>query len=147
PMRNAAASSLGLVASLTALVAATPARADDTGRLPRIMLEPGDVVDVADAFDDEVGDPFDATISLGFTYLSKRARILRETAVFEPGLTTGGFTSKLMNVGQYVETTSVLTPRIDIGIYKDLALYAYVPVWLDNARRIDCISGTDGRES
>lgn len=146
-MRIAAASSLGLVASLTALVAATPARADDTGRLPRIMLEPGDVVDVADAFDDEVGDPFDATISLGFTYLSKRARILRETAVFEPGLTTGGFTSKLMNVGQYVETTSVLTPRIDIGIYKDLALYAYVPVWLDNARRIDGISGTDGRES
>lgn len=152
-MRSAAGSSLGLAlplgvaVSLSAMLVTTHGRAADPTITPRVMMEPGDVVDVADAFDDDAGDPFDATISLGFTYLSKRARILRESTVFEPGLTTGGFTSKLSNVGEYVETTSILTPRLDIGLYKDLALYGYVPVWLDNSRRINGVGGTEDREN
>ncbi len=101
------------------------------------MLEPGDVTDVIDAFDDDNGDPFDIQVTLGFEYLSKRARIMRESAIYAPGLTTGGYTSKLLEVGKYVETTSRLTPRLDIGLYKDLAIYTRIPIVLSNSRRID----------
>lgn len=108
------------------------------------MQEPGEVVDVIDAFDDDNGDPFDVSVRLGFQYLSKQARILRETANASPGLTSGGFTSKLQNVGEYIETTSKLIPRIDLGIYKDLAFYTRLPIILANSRRIDPIDGSDG---
>jgi len=107
------------------------------------MKEPGEVVDVIDAFDDD--DPFDASVSLEFQYLTKSARILRETTIFEPGLTTGGYTSHRMNVGEYVEKTSRLTPRLDIGIYKDLAFYLRLPIVLSSERRIDELDGSAAR--
>jgi len=134
---------LCLVSLLALSLLAVPVAAEDVEG-PRIMQEPGEVVDVIDAFDDDNGDPFDMSVRLEFQYLSKRARILRETSNFEPGLTTGGFTSKLQNVGEYVETTSKLTPRIDIGIYKDLALYVGLPIILANSRRIDEVDATAG---
>ena len=129
----------------TALVAASfpcVALADDQKeRLrPRVMQEPGEVVDVIDAFDE--GDPFDIAVSVGFQYLSKRARILRETPIFEPGLTNGGFTSRTMNVGQFVGVSSVLTPRVDIGLYKDFALYSRIPITLSDEQRIDDLNGS-----
>ncbi|HEY4122333.1 MAG TPA: hypothetical protein VGM56_30910, partial [Byssovorax sp.] len=73
-----------------------------------MMREPGFVVDVIDAFDD--GDPFDLNVSLGFEYLSKSAKILRESNIYQPGLTTGGFTSHTLNVADYTSTTTKLTP-------------------------------------
>ncbi|MEM9692034.1 MAG: hypothetical protein AAGA56_05795 [Myxococcota bacterium] len=112
---------------------------------PRIMLEPGDVVDVVDAFDD--GDDFDLAVSLQFQYSAKRARILRESAAFQPGLTTGGFTSRLQNVAQYTENTTRLVPRLDIGLYKDLALYARFPFILENRRRLSGIDGTENNQA
>lgn len=126
---------------LGTVVVAGDARADEEVKAP-MMQEPGDVVDVIDAFDDDNGDPFDVQVSLGFTYLSKRARILRESSLFAPGpggggLTTGGFTAKTMNVGRYIETTSKLTPQLDLGIYKDLALYLRIPIILVNSRKIN----------
>ncbi|MEM6788803.1 MAG: hypothetical protein AAF715_14880 [Myxococcota bacterium] len=112
-----------------------------------IMQEPGEVVDVIDAFDDDNDDVYDFNFRLDFGYTSKRARITRESAVFAPGLTTGGFTSRRQNVGRYIETTSRLSPRLDFGLYKDLALYTRLPIILDNRRRIDDIDGTAGNIS
>jgi hypothetical protein len=106
----------------------------------RVMREPGEVVDVIDAFDDD--DAFDIAFSVGYQYLSKRARILRESPVFEPGLTTGGFTSRNMNVGQFIGVASILTPQVDIGLYKDLALYTRIPITLSDERRIDDLDGS-----
>jgi len=108
----------------------------------RVMQEPGDVVDVLDAFDDDNGDPYDFSASLTFQYLSKRARILREATLDEPGLTSGGYTAQTQNVGRYIETTSKLTPRIELGIFKDLAFFVAVPIVLSNSRRIDDLDGT-----
>ncbi len=131
---------------VVALAAAYPsaAHADEKER-PKVhvMQEPGDVVDVIDAFDADNGDPFDFQFTLAYNYLSKRARILRESPVFAPGLTTGGFTSRNLNVGRFIETTSILTPRVDIGLYKDLALYARVPIIVADEQRIDPIEGSD----
>jgi hypothetical protein len=119
------------------------ARADEprSATEPRVMSEPGWVVDVIDAFDD--GDPFDVNITLGFQYASKSARILRESTIARPGLTTGGFTSRTMNVADYKETTSKLVPRLDIGIYKDLAAHISLPIILNNARSLSAIQGSD----
>jgi hypothetical protein len=134
----------GLFAWSALIVAAAPgvARADEERerQKPRVMQEPGEVVDVIDAADD--GDPFDISFSVGYQYLAKSARILRESAVFAPGLTTGGFTAPTMNVGKFVETTSILTPRVDIGLYKDLALYVRLPITLSNDQRIDDLDGS-----
>jgi hypothetical protein len=132
-----------LIATAVAAGALLPAPARSEEMRPRLIQEPGDVVDVIDAFDFEYGDPFDISISLGFQYLAKRARILRETSVFAPGLTTGGFTARTQNVGEYIETTSKLIPRLDIGLFHDIALYTRIPIILNNSRRIDPIDGTD----
>jgi hypothetical protein len=135
----AALSSFALIASLDATVA----HADEprSASEPRIMQEPGEVVNVIDAFDDN--DPFDIAVSLGFQFSSKSAKIQRETSIFGPGLTSGGFTTNLLNVAQYSESTSRLIPRVDVGLYKDLALYFRLPIILSNTREL---TGLDGSE-
>src|SRR5580698_5866841 len=107
--------------------------------VPRVMLEPGEVVNVIDAFDE--GNPFDLNISLGFDYSSKSAKILRETSIAGPGLTSGGFTTHLLNVANYSETTTRLSPRVDVGIYHDIAAHITLPIILQNARNLTPLGG------
>ncbi len=137
------ATSFALVASLDARVA----RADEprSATEPRVMQEPGEVVNVIDAFDD--GDPFDIAVSLGFQYSSKSAKIQRETSIFGPGLTSGGFTTNLLNVASYAESTSRLIPRVDVGLYKDLALYFRLPIILSNTRELTDLEGSEGKQN
>lgn len=110
---------------------------------PRVMMESGEVTNVIDAFDD--GDMFDLSVSLGFEYSTKGARILRETHINQPGLTTGGFTSSLLNVAKYSETTTKLVPRLDVGVYKDLAVYLKLPIIVNNSRRLEDLDGSASR--
>ncbi len=112
---------------------------------PRVMMEPGDVTNVIDAFDD--GDRFDANVSLGFQFAAKSARILRETSIAEPGLTTGGYTSRLLNVAQYTSEIARLTPRIDIGIYHDFAIYARLPIILSYSQKLEGVKGSDAKQA
>ncbi|MRG96988.1 hypothetical protein [Polyangium spumosum] len=132
---------VGLASSLVTLVTGS-ALADEprSATEPRVMQEPGEVVNVIDAFDD--GDPFDIAISLGFQYSTKSAKIQRETNIFGPGLTSGGFTSNLLNVASYSEQTSRLIPRVDIGVYKDLAVYFRAPIILNNSRELTDLDGS-----
>lgn len=120
---------------------ARKARADEPRNTtePRVMAEPGEVVNVIDAFDD--GDPFDLNISLGFGYSNKSARVLRDTVIAQPGLTTGGYTSHYLNVAKYGETTARLSPRLDIGLYKDIALHVTLPIILSHTRKLSAIDG------
>lgn len=117
------------------------ARADEPRNTtePRVMQEPGEVTNVIDAFDD--GDPFDLNISLGFDYANKSARILRDSVIAKPGLTTGGYTAHTLNVASYAETTARLTPRLDIGLYKDIALHITLPIILSNTRALSAVDG------
>lgn len=137
-MRAALAGAGGL---LGVALCAGDARADEPryATEPRVMLEPGEVTNVIDAFDE--GNPFDINISLGFDYSSKSARILRETSIAAPGLTTGGFTTHLLNVANYAETTSRLSPRIDVGLYHDIAVYITAPIILSNTRQLTAVGG------
>jgi hypothetical protein len=126
-----------LLSALTTRVA----RADEPRNVtePRVMLEPGEVVNVIDSFDD--GDPFDLNISLGFDYSSKSARILRDSVIAKPGLTTGGYTAHTLNVANYAETNARLSPRIDVGLYKDIALHFTLPIILSNTRSLSQVDG------
>lgn len=108
------------------------------------MVEPGEVTNVIDAFDD--GDTFDLNLSLGFEYSTKSAKIRRETSIAAPGLTTGGYTSNLLNVASYSETTSKLIPRLDVGVYKDLAVYFRLPIILSNSRELTDLDGSAGQQ-
>ena len=138
-------------ASLCALAAAVlasapaPASAAEPRSVtePRIMNEGGEVTQVISSFDD--GDPFDLNISLGFDYASKSARILRESSINSPGLASGGYTSKLMNVATYSETQSRLVPRLDIGVWRDVAVYVRMPIVLSNTRELGDLDGSSGK--
>lgn len=137
---------LSLAAALAAsLLAPQASRADEPRNAtePRVMEEPGEVVNVIDAFDG--ADPFDLNVSLAFQYSTKSAKIRRETTIEQPGLTTGGFTTNLMNVASYSETTSRLVPRVDVGLYKDLALFLQLPIILSNSRKLSDLDGSSGK--
>jgi hypothetical protein len=132
-----------LCAGLWAGLAEREARADEPRNAtePRVMIEPGEVVNVIDAFDE--GNPFDINISLGYGFASKSARILRETTIPGSGLTSGGFTTHLLNVADYSETTHRLTPRVDVGLYHDIAVHISLPVILSNSRSLSAITGVN----
>src|SRR4051812_565563 len=95
---------IAALAGAGVVLGSASARADEPRNTtePRVMMESGEVTNVIDAFDD--GDIFDFNVTLGFEYGSKSAKILRETAINKPGLTTGGFTTHLLNVAQYSES-------------------------------------------
>ncbi|MBK8256159.1 MAG: hypothetical protein IPK82_26255 [Polyangiaceae bacterium] len=137
------------VGCLCAAAALSPvvAHADEpkSSTEPRVMMESGEVTNVVDAFDD--GDVFDANVSLGFQFASKSAKIYRETSIAAPGLSSGGYTSRLMNVAQYSSTIARLTPRVDIGIYHDLAIYARLPIVLSYQQKLDGLEGSENKQS
>ena len=133
---------VSLAGALAGLLVSATARADEPKNAtePRVMQEPGEVVNVIDAFDE--GNPFDLNITLGFDYFNKSAKILRETSIAGAGLTSGGFTTHLLNVAAYSETMARLTPRIDVGIYHDIAAHISLPIVLSNTRSLTQIGGT-----
>jgi hypothetical protein len=117
------------------------ARADEPHNTtePRVMAQAGEVTNVISAFDE--GNPFDLNISLGFDYASKSAKIMRETSIAAPGLTSGGFSTHLLNVASYAETTARLTPRIEAGLYHNISAHITLPIILSNTRSLGQIGG------
>jgi len=140
--RQAVAAPTGLL-----LVVAGPALAQEPRRSnePSVLSEPAEVMQIVDSFD--VDDPFDVSISLGFQQTSKRAKIRRETAVSQPGLTTGGYVSDDLEIARYKERTSRLLPRLDLGIYRDIAIYARMPIILANHRELEALEGAGDSQS
>jgi hypothetical protein len=139
---GSAARATALAAAIAAFLAASTVAADEprSATEPRVMMEPGEVTNVIDAFDD--GDPFDLSVSLGFQYFTRSAKIRRETSIAGPGLSSGWYTSNLLNVASYSESTSKLIPRIDIGIYKDLAAHISLPIILSHSRELTDLDGS-----
>jgi len=112
----------------------TPAHADEPRKVsePAVMREPSEIVQVADAFDDD--DIFDLHLTLGYQHSWKNGKIYRETSM--PQLSSGDFTPSNMNVAKYSQEISRLDTRADIGIYKDIALVIRLPVILSDDRSI-----------
>jgi hypothetical protein len=102
---------------------------------PSVLREPGDLTNVIDAFDED--DPFDLSFTLGYQQTWRSASIRRETNSTQADLSSGGYISHDLDVGDYSETTSRLNTRMDVGVYKDIALFFRLPVILSNDRKID----------
>ena len=134
------------VALGTVAVRAPGARADEPKKVtePRVLREPSEIVQVADAFDDD--DMFDLHLSLGYQHTWQSARILRETNIVQGGLATGGYTVSNMNVAEYEQTTARLNTRADIGIYRDIALVVRLPVILSDDRKLSAVDGTGDQQ-
>lgn len=128
--------------ALAAALVPVQAHADEP-RLPTepaVMREPTEIVQVADAFDDN--DPFDLHLSLGYQSTWSSGRIYRENAIRQPGLTTGGYTTSNLNVAKYEHRVTRLNTRADIGIYKDVALIVRMPVILSDNRELKGVDGS-----
>src|SRR5689334_15484220 len=123
-------------ASAVAAVFPTSAFADEPRKVtePSVMREPTEIVQVADAFDDD--DIFDLHLSLGYAHSWKNGKIYRETNISQPGLSTGDYTPSNMNVAKYSHDTARLNTRADIGVYKDIALVIRMPVILSDDREL-----------
>lgn len=142
--------SISPIVGLTAIIAvfshANAVRADEPLKPtePTLMAEPGEVVDVIDAFDTDKGDPFDLNLSLGFHQSWERGKIRRESNIGTDGQPdlTGGFTHNVENIAEYKHTISTLNMRADVGLYKDLALFFRLPLILADDRSLDDLSGS-----
>lgn len=141
----------GRTATLLALLAgvslqARSAHADEPLKPtePTLMSEPGEVVDVVDAFDTEKGDPFDLNLSLGFHQTWESGKIRREGNLGPDGkeALTAGFVTNVENIATYKHTVSTLNMRADVGIYKDLALFLRLPLILADDRSLDDLDGS-----
>jgi hypothetical protein len=124
---------------------ANGARADEPIKAtePALMAEPGEVVDVIDAFDTKNNDPFDLNLSLGFHQAWESAKIKRESNLGPNGLeSNAGFTHNLENIASYKHSTSTLNVRADLGLFRDLALFVRVPFILADDRSLDDLDGS-----
>jgi hypothetical protein len=139
-MRIRASMSLFVLAA--ALAGPRVARADEpiAASEPRLLDETAEVTTVADAFDRD--NPFDLHIYAAFIQSWKRADIHRETALSQPGLSTGGFVANTENVARFSEDTSVLDVGADIGLFHDLALVFRMPIILSDSRTLGDLNGS-----
>jgi hypothetical protein len=137
----------GAAVACAATFVAWPVFADEPRNVdePAVLREPAEVTQVVDAFDDD--DDFDLHLSLGYQQTWKTAKIRRESAITQNGLTTGGFVSDDMNVAKYTETTSRLNIKAQAGIFKDLALIIRLPIILSNKRKLGSLDGSDKQQT
>jgi hypothetical protein len=131
------------IACMVAASAPSIVRADEpvAAGEPRLMNETAEATTVVDAFDK--GNPFDLHLTLGFRQSWRSASIRRETALFQPGLSTGNFTARTENVASYSQATSILDVGADIGLWKDLALVFRLPLILSDTRELKALDGSD----
>ena len=94
----------------------------------RLMDEPATFTDVADALDDD--DPFDLNLSVGYSRRVERSTITRESS----GTT--------VDIAGYERELQRLDFGLEIGLFRDVSLYARMPFVLSDDRRL---TPPDGR--
>jgi hypothetical protein len=97
-----------------------------------LMTEPTTYTDVIDAFDDH--DVFDVHISVGYLRNWEFGRIQREVA--QASASDGREASLLQNVGGYELQRNGLLFGLNVGIFRDLAVYAQLPLILSDDRTL-----------
>lgn len=120
---------VGLVAG--ALPCAAAAQGD--GQL-RLFREPHSYTDVVDAFDED--DPFDINVSLEFRHIREWGTIQRERGTWTPSEDPNRLSRLWENVATHEHTQNVLELGLDVGIFRDLAIYGRMPIIFSDDRRI-----------
>ncbi len=101
---------------------------------PRIMREPGEVGDVIDAADG--ADPIDVQIALTYRLEIEQRQIER--------VSSAGVASA---VGKFGSLTSRLLPEVRVGLFRDLAAVARLPIILSSIRTLEKADGASGAVS
>jgi hypothetical protein len=129
----------GLFALCALAALPSPARADDDELV--LMQETSSFLDVADAFDDH--DPFDVNISIGYVRTWEFGQIQRE--MNRPAAGDDRMSQHWLDVGGYNREINQLVFGLDVGIFRDLALYARLPILLSDDRSIGNSSAVSDR--
>ncbi len=95
---------------------------------PRVMREPGEVVDVIDAFDGD--DPLDVRIGLAFELGIEGSTLMRENGA---GATTP--------VASESSVISRLRPKLEVGVFRDVSVTLELPLALSRTRALTPIAG------
>lgn len=137
------------IAAAIALLSTSRARAEEPVKAtePTLMGEPGEVVEVVDAFDDKNNDPFDLHLSVGFHQSWTVGNVKRESAISPSGgdpyaNADSRFTHNIENIARYRHSQSVLNVRADVGLFHDLGLFFRVPVIVADERSLDDLDGS-----
>ena len=101
------------------------------------MNEPAPFTDVVDAFDDH--DVFDLNISIGYLRTWELGRVQREAN--GPDAADGRMSRHWQDVGDYSREVNQLVFGLDVGIYRDIAAYARLPLILSDDRSISGVGG------
>ena len=112
------------------------AAAQEDGEL-RLMNEPHSYTDVVDAFDDE--DPFDINVTVGYRHEYTYGNIQREGNVgaSDPNRASQNW----VDVAHHTHTRNILDLGLDVGIFRDLAVYGRLPLILSDERRLTAHAG------
>jgi hypothetical protein len=113
---------------LLILAAISGRAAADDGR-SYLLSEPVDYTDVIDAFDD--GDPLDVNVDLSFTRSENSSSIAREAPNSDDRVA-----GRSQPIADSEEIENALQLEVDVGLFKDLMLYARLPLVLSDTRRL-----------
>jgi hypothetical protein len=119
---------LGALAVAVGMLAPGVLAAQEPDGKLRLMREPTSFTDVVDAFDDD--DPFDVNVRVGYRHERSWGTIQREAVL-------GGFPSaRPAAIASFEHTRNILDLQLDVGLYRDVALYVKLPVILSDDRRL-----------
>ncbi len=104
-----------------------------------------EVTDVLDAFDDDNNDPFDGSLRLRFqsetrnSAIGRQVRCLKNDALGAPCPNGSGFV--LARELEYQRVRNTMNLDFRIGVFKDLELYATVPIVISDDWKHDFSTG------
>ncbi|MBL93200.1 MAG: hypothetical protein CMH56_15480 [Myxococcales bacterium] len=101
------------------------------------------ITEVADAMDDN--DPFDANIEMQYDLRTHTASITRENYQQD----TTNKVNRVMRVKElnYESTQHMIQPRLELGLFRDLALYLKIPIVLSWNQNSIYANGTNASNS
>ncbi len=110
-----------------------------------------ETTDVLDAMDDQNNDQWDGAVRLRFNSESRSANIARQSRCLS-GDVLGAACPKsngylLDKELDYARTRNWLNIDLRVGVYKDLEIYAYLPIVLSDQNRLSFASGVTGENS
>lgn len=92
--------------------------------------------DVIDAFDTEIGDPWDVNLRVGYERFYKGGVIRRETYSPQEGELHNWDYFAYRDMYKFKQVTHILNLDLDLGIYKDVALKVRFPLILNDTREL-----------
>lgn len=116
--------------------------ATDDGSLD-LMDEPISFTDVIDAFDDD--DLFDVNLSVGYERLWEFGTIQRQVpdGSMDPSVADGRMSQHWNDIANYELGRNQLNFGLDVGIFRDFAAYARLPLILSDDRSLSRVGGSD----